>query len=477
MTLKKNTQKKNQKNRTRTEHMTSRSFMDAIKSVGRKSALVEGAKDKTSDGMTKDAKHFAQDLHKVQDAGVKHMIQKDSESKDYERMFSGGVEKAPTRLADVEPSQSVDKYVEYNEAVEAKKKAKKDEEKVGDQSDAEDATGPMESYVHESGGLAAGYMMNKNRPTPTNVNNPANNVKGPFVKDSYRTSRDSSSQPGTVQKFVGPNVAQSASRISPSGMSGSFTPSNQKDMASQTKKMKLPYKTNNTIAKPKTPGSETAAAGGWKGGAPGSETKIRDDMYGDRSKPQLQKPSGSTQQPYGMKTPLKKPGGSTQQPYGMNVPSKNAPPKPTPKPTQGGTAKPQAAKPQAAKPQAAKPQAAKPQAAKPQVAKPQAAKPKLNALQQQQKRSKTGRDALAGPSNLRQSYEIEWNGNSYVMNEAQIQALDAFIEKYGIMEGTAGEFIKKEMEHPEKLTAKGKKQKIKQSLAIYYSKKRRGENP
>jgi hypothetical protein len=33
------------------------------------------------------------------------------------------------------------------------------------------------------------------------------------------------------------------------------------------------------------------------------------------------------------------------------------------------------------------------------------------------------------------------------------------------------------MEHPEKLTAKGKKQKIKQSLAIYYSKKRRGENP
>jgi hypothetical protein len=86
--------------------------------------------------------------------------------------------------------------------------------------------------------------------------------------------------------------------------------------------------------------------------------------------------------------------------------------------------------------------------------------------------------APAGTNPLRQSFEIDVDGTSYLVSEAHAAAIAAFVEKYGeINEGTAGEFISKEMEHPEKLTAKGKKQKIKQSLAIYYSKKRRGENP
>jgi hypothetical protein len=89
--------------------------------------MTEGAKEKTSDGMTPDAKHFRHDLHKVQDAGFKHMVQKDSETKDYEKMFKPAIDKMPTRLSDVEPDQGVDKYVEYNEAfrvTEAKKHMK-----------------------------------------------------------------------------------------------------------------------------------------------------------------------------------------------------------------------------------------------------------------------------------------------------------------------------------------------------------------
>jgi hypothetical protein len=521
--------------------------MDAIKSVGRRSAnLTEGAKEKTSDGMTKDARHFAQDLHRIQDSGVKHLVQKDSEAKDYEKMFKPDIDKFPTRPADMEPSQSVDKYVEYNEAVhmEAKKLSKKDDQKTGDNPDNEDATGPLtnegkkcgkdckckdcKTVAEQSmGGSVPGRILN------TNIKSTMNAGKSPTMQGRPAGSPTSAV---TVDKKVtstgNPNTA------------GGIAP-----------------------VRPAAPVSKTPGRGGNTGGRYGMQ------------RPEISKPGGSTQQPYGMTIPKKsphlqaqmdgkitdrKPGGESRgfkpapghtvdkpskvsgppsseagatgyatskdknnvtrdkmytgpakpdlakpekQPYGMNGPSK-VPPKPTLKPADGGS-KPAAPAPQkstsqnglkapkvdgGAKPGAAKPPAAAPvspsarREARRKVDKGLVVGPEANKLQKQtglgvttgstiKQKAQPRAKAPAGTNPLKSHYEIEWNGNSYLMNEAQVEALSVFIEKYGINEGTAGEFIKKEMEHPEKLTAKDKKQKIKQSLAIYYSKQRRGENP
>ena len=495
--------------------MASRSFMDTIRGV----VLNEGAKDKTSDGMTKDAKHFAQDLHKVQDSGMKYMVQKDSETKDYEKMFSGNVEKAPTRLADLEPSQGVDKYVEYNEAVEARKKAKKDDEKVGDQSDAEDATGPMsEIYVNPNNNTPAGAALRKSQSGPNASTLPNQAGQGPASPMRKQGTSGAAKPPerAGLMKPSGYNPFLGKQQYDPKNIPAAKPGQSGVSMPKPNSSVPAVKPGQTGVEMPKPASSVPASKPGQTGVEMPKPNGPAKQPYG--MKPGLAKPGGSTQQPYGMKGPstapkpgLAKPGGSTQQPYGMKGPSNV--PKPTIKPTDGGS-KPKASgggadkfgsgqKPSAggSKPQATKPgaSAAKPNAPA-QNQKTPAQRAQINRQIERNGVGPNGKSqkplglgvttgstikqkaqpkakAPAGTNPLKNSYEIEWNGNSYVMNEAQIQALDVFIEKYGLIEGTAGEFIKKEMEHPEKLTAKGNKQKVKQSLAIYYSKKRHGENP
>ena len=407
--------------------MSSRSFMDAIRGV----VLSEGAKEKTSDGMTKDAKHFAQDLHKVTDVGVKHMVQKDSETKDYERMFSGGVDKAPTRLADIEPSQAVDKYVEYNEAVKEEKKHKKDDDKSekkkkdqseneSDDSDAEDNTGPMEAVVAPQGALDASRNAAQAARKPyTSPVTPGGAAGG--LAAGTRNFRGYAAPPTRVVPSGTPPV--------PSPMAGQGTASLPKSpMASQG----TSYSPAVKRVQPGQPGSVAGAVKRVQPGQPGAVAKAA--------------------------TPT---GNPNMAGSGGNVAAAKAkvaggPPKPKIAATAGIATR-------------TKAQVAKPQAARP------AAKPQGSPASRLQ--SKSQRDSVAGPKSLSSSFEIDINGTSYFVSEAHASAIAAFVEKHGIAEGTAGEFIHKEMEHPEKLTAKGKKQKIKQSLAIYYSKKRRGENP
>ena len=130
-----------------------------------------------------------------------------------------------------------------------------------------------------------------------------------------------------------------------------------------------------------------------------------------------------------------------------------------------------------AAPQVAKAKPSAPKAAAPKAAAPQAPKP--SALQRQMQRSRSGRDAaVTGPKRLNQSFEIEINGTSYLVSESHAAAIATFVEKHGMVnEMTAGEFISKEMKHPEKLTAKTKGMKVKQAYAIFKSKERRGEKP
>ena len=528
----------------------SRSFMDAIRSVGFKSQLSEGAKDKTSDGMTKDAKHFAQDLHKVTDPGMKHLVQKDSETKDYEKMFKGDVDKAPTRPADLEPKQDVDKYVEYNEAkqmAEAKKLKKKEDDRPSDLSDSEDATGPMESKkkcgkgctcedckksvkeelvseVITQGALDTAKQRQQQAAAAVKVRTPNDvnkNVSGSQDPKSFATSRSTYSQPSAFQRALGPSIAQSPSRIKPSGMSGSFDSSNQAGMGAAAKaagSMAVARKPATPATKPKSPGSETAAAA-----SAANNPAQRNLMYtGPKNPPP--KPPASEAGATGFATkgsvtnvgrdrmyggsPAKKPVTSTGNP---NMAGDNAKPVThTGNPNMAGSGAAATKKPAAPvtkKPVAPASGAAQPPARKPGasgssgVRRPPAGTPRTGGTHSNEPVGPSSRPAggvtsgkvtgktitskpsapvraPAGMNPLRQSYEIEWNGKSYIMNESQIQAMEAFIEKYGVIEeGTAGEFIHKEMQHPEKLTAKGKNKKIKQALAIYYSKKRHGENP
>ena len=427
--------------------------MDAIRGV----VLSEGAKEKTSDGMTKDAKHFAQDLHKVTDVGVKHMVQKDSETKDYERMFSGGVDKAPTRLADIEPSQAVDKYVEYNEAVKEEKKHKKDDDKSekkkkdqseneSDDSDAEDNTGPMEAVVAPQGALDASRNAAQAARKPyTSPVTPGGAAGG--LAAGTRNFRGYAAPPTRVVPSGTPPV--------PSPMAGQGTASLPKSpMASQgaASAAKSPMASQGSSALPKSPmasqgTSYSPAVKRVQPGQPGS-------VAGAVKRVQPGQPGAVAK----AATPT---GNPNMAGSGGNVAAAKAkvaggPPKPKIAATAGIATR-------------TKAQVAKPQAARP------AAKPQGSPASRLQ--SKSQRDSVAGPKSLSSSFEIDINGTSYFVSEAHASAIAAFVEKHGIAEGTAGEFIHKEMEHPEKLTAKGKKQKIKQSLAIYYSKKRRGENP
>ena len=427
--------------------------MDAIRGV----VLSEGAKEKTSDGMTKDARHFAQDLHKVTDVGVKHMVQKDSETKDYERMFSGGVDKAPTRLADIEPSQAVDKYVEYNEAVKEEKKHKKDDDKSekkkkdqseneSDDSDAEDNTGPMEAVVAPQGALDASRNAAQAARKPyTSPVTPGGAAGG--LAAGTRNFRGYAAPPTRVVPSGTPPV--------PSPMAGQGTASLPKSpMASQgaASAAKSPMASQSSSALPKSPmasqgTSYSPAVKRVQPGQPGS-------VAGAVKRVQPGQPGAVAK----AVTPT---GNPNMAGSGGNVAAAKAK-------VAGGQPKPKIAA-TAGIATRTKAQVAKPQAARP------AAKPQGSPASRLQ--SKFQRDSGVGPKSLSSSFEIDINGTSYFVSEAHASAIAAFVEKHGLIEGTAGEFIHKEMEHPEKLTAKGKKQKIKQSLAIYYSKKRRGENP
>ena len=527
--------------------MTSRSLMDAIKSVGRRSAnLTEGAKEKTSDGMTKDARHFAQDLHRIQDSGVKHLVQKDSEAKDYEKMFKPDIDKFPTRPADMEPSQSVDKYVEYNEAVhmEAKKLSKKDDQKTGDNPDNEDATGPLtnegkkcgkdckckdcKTVAEQSmGGSVPGRRLN------TNIKSTMIAGRSPSMQGRPAGSPTSAV---TVDKKVtstgNPNTA------------GGIAP-----------------------VRPAAPVSKTPGRGGNTGGRYGMQ------------RPEISKPGGQTQQPYGMNMPKKSPalqaqmdGKITDRKPGVDLsrgfkpapghtdvdkpptvykkpapghtvvdkppkvssprPSeagatgdatskdKNnvardkmysgsaVPPKPTLKPADGGS-KPAAPAPQKstsqdglkapkvdgdAKPGAAKPPAAAPVSpAKRREARRQLEKgavgPEANKLQKQsglgvttgstiKQKAQPRAKAPAGTNPLKSHYEIEWNGNSYLMNEAQVEALSVFIEKYGqvneVVDMTDTNAVVHDFAHSKnkKFTGKSTKERIRQALGASYEAKR-----
>lgn len=448
----------------------SKSFMSAIRGVV--NAINEGAKDKTADGMTKDAAHFRKDLHTIQDSGMKHLVQKDSETKDYEKMFSGDVDKAPANRSSYTPGEDLNKYVEYNEHVEIEeaKKAAKEERGCSKDCDCDDCsseevkeawynpfswsmTGPAGSpgkpkVAQTTNSSGAGAMFNPTSPR-YNPNNPSN-VKSPAqgLKDRGKMDAMAASKKPDPNNLKGPFPGKKIDIAKIPGGRG-VVPFNSAGARG--------YKPNLTQP-PKAPeaGNTNPGVSNLNAGKPAYKPPPAAQTSGpnkglDQSGVDKAKPAAQTSGPNR---------GLAQKPA-AKPPVSSAP----------ATKKPATKPPVSSKPVTKKPAA-------PASAAPAAKPKKLTPLQQQMKRSKAGRDAVAGPSNQMSSYEFEINGTSYLVSEAHASAIAAFVEKYGMVnEGTAGDFIKKEMEHPEKLTAKGKKQKIKQALAIYYSKKRRGENP
>ena len=184
------------------------------------------------------------------------------------------------------------------------------------------------------------------------------------------------------------------------------------------------------------------------------------------------------------------------------------PPKPTLKPADGGS-KPAAPAPQKstsqdglkapkvdgdAKPGAAKPPAAAPVSpAKRREARRQLDKgavgPEANKLQKQsglgvttgstiKQKAQPRAKAPAGTNPLKSHYEIEWNGNSYLMNEAQVEALSVFIEKYGqvneVVDMTDTNAVVHDFAHSKnkKFTGKSTKERIRQALGASYEAKR-----
>ena len=411
----------------------SKSFMSAIRGVV--NAVSEGAKDKTADGMTKDAAHFRHDLHKVQDSGFKHMVQKDSETSDYAKMFNGDVDHAKPRLADQQAPEDLNKYVEYNEEAEleeAKKAEKHDEDCECEDCSSEEKEEVKEVYVNPNADTPAGRALNKaqqgnagKRALPlqagqklTGFGDGGANSRGQVAKttNTYKPPAKPASS-GAPKMAPGTSLNRPSGNYNPAGGTGTAP-----------------------VTAPKAPGSETAAAA-----SSSTNPANRNIKY---TGPDTPKPKAAPVSP------------AAREPAS---PAAKAPiPKPKPKP---------------AAPQVAKAKPSAPKAAAPKTAAPQA--PKTSALQRQMQRSRSGRDAaVTGPKRLNQSFEIDIQGTSYLVSESHAAAIAAFVEKHGMVnEMTAGEFISKEMKHPEKLTAKGKKQKIKQAIAIYYSKKRRGENP
>lgn len=430
----------------------SKSFMSAIRGVV--NAVNEGAKDKTADGMTKDAAHFRNDLHKVQDAGFKHMVQKDSETSDYAKMFNGDVEHAKPRLADQQAPEDLNKYVEYNEEAEleeAKKAEKHDEDCECDDCSSEVKEETV-SEIYAQPGTPAGAAYNKA-------------LQGNAGKPALPLQAGQKMKPISDQGKVAKTT-------------NAYKPPVAPPAASKTKAdaIKQGYGAQNKAAIDKSVNLQK-----------GAEARKGTDLNGPSSapKPVINKSRADAAAPSGTPTWGTQKKGPATEPRDAGVkivPTSGEPPKSAPTPKTRPSAP--AQKPQAAKPQAAKPTApAAPTQTRQQkrqiergIAAP-GAKGGFGGVTTKQP-AKPKAKAPVGTNPLKSSFEIEVNGTSYLVSEAHGAAIAAFVEKYGMVEeGTAGEFISKEMKHPEKLTAKGKKQKIKQALAIYYSKKRRGENP
>lgn len=466
----------------------SKSLMDAIRQT-----ITEGAKEKTLDGMTPDAKRFRTDLHKVQDSGVKHMVQKASETKDYEKMFSGDVDKAPARLGDMPASKDLDKYVEYNEAVQMAeaKKAAKDERGCSEECECKDCESDKEEVneLYAAPGTPAGDAYKEAQ--KKNVGKPALPLQAGQKMPLMRDGPDAAGR-GGVRKTINPYKAPAPQTA---GTSGPKTRSfgDQPDSPNARIKSAIGGYLGQTAIgralgmgaddKPKPPKPPASEAGATGFATTKSVTNVgRDRMYsGDKT--QLAKAQG---QPYGMKGP------EAKAPVPKVKPAKpvaQAPAATAPKASQvkAKPVKPGAQTP--AKPAPAAPQKKLPgMGTKDQVAGPRkdssglnvssATRPSKPAAQSARPAKKTLPGMGTKNQVLGQSFEIDIAGTSYLVSEAHASAIAAFVEKYGaVNEAGVGEFISKEMKHPEKLTAKGKKQKIKQAIAIFYSKKRRGENP
>lgn len=477
----------------------SRSFMDSIRSV-----VTEGAKEKTADGMTKDAKHFRTDLHTIKDSGMKHLVQKDSETKDYEKMFNGDVDHAKARLADQQAPEDLNKYVEYNEEAELEE-AKAKEEKHEDDCNCEDCSSDVnEEIVNEAGPMKPGSTASwQTAPKPgaaaaatraqavKNVRlggNPTTETPSsqprPTDKAGYLNQTRGAKQRADVRKAVTKmNAADARGGNDLTGPSSASQPVVNKTKAqaiTQGYAAQKKAQTDSAVQKLKSPmvGQGTSGANAGMLNKKPVVNKFRKDFGlgaaqpGDKNNKPATEPRDA-----GVKI----------------VPTSGPPPAdsaqaPAQKKTTASTQKKQAAP---AQPPVS---AAKRREARRKLDKG-AVGPETKKFQQDsglgattgkvvtQKpaarppRGKAARDAV-GPGAMNSSFEIDVNGTSYLVSEAHASAIAAFVEKYGeVSEGSAGEFISKEMKHPEKLTAKGKKQKIKQALAIYYSKKRRGENP
>lgn len=557
----------------------SKSFMDAIRGV-----VTEGAKEKTADGMTKDAKHFVDDLHKVQDSGMKHLVQKDSETKDYEKMFSGDVDRAPSNRGSYAPGEDLDKYVEYNEHLEieeAKKKAEKhdDDCECDDCSSEEDV---KEEVVNEAGAprpnpeqraaldtrLASQAKMKAAGPSPM----PQSGVKpaglfGATTKMQQATQAASSmgAQRAAAAKSAAGTAARTGSSVSaplPSdqkldkgrlGVTATQRVNAGQLAKTQSPAASKPYTTadkgvNDRNARVMALRGKTApsiaadqkAAGkqvqGPQKPAPANLSKAQaiTQGYADKKKAEINKSvqlqkgaearrgsdlTGPSSAPrpvvnkfrkdYGLGIAKPKPDARGTQDVKI-VPTSGPPPAQSPVDPKSSNAK------SALDPAKTAPKS-KIKPTTPQKTKQTPAAPPASSAQKREARRKLDKGAVGPEANrlqtglgvtfkkdpktgiaatkqgiegklqqykpgstkkkLNQSFEIDIAGTSYLVSEAHASAIAAFVEKYGaVNEAGVGEFISKEMKHPEKLTAKGKKQKIKQAIAIFYSKKRRGEN-
>ncbi len=489
----------------------SRSFMDSIRSV-----VTEGAKEKTADGMTKDAKNFRADLHTIKDSGMKHLVQKDSETKDYEKMFNGSVDRAKLQPADQPAPEDLNKYVEYNEHLEIEE-AKAKEEEHKDDCDCEDCSSDdvkeeTVSEIYAQPGTPAGNAYQKtlqgNAGKPalplqagqklTGFGDGGANSRGRVVKTMNTYKPPAPAAASTVQtpnrgtrgfqgRFGSAVDSPSTTNLKARTASGDIAPKPQlgaNKLAADQAAKKAAETAFNTTNKS---GSKQQMAPDVKiMSKPQMSPTLKAQMDGNITdkRPAAQQPGPNKQQTEPRDAGVKIVPTSGDPPAGSN----NAPPKPKLKPAVAPAQKQNVQKQKPAAPAQPKYSAAQRREAQRKLDKG-AVGPEAKKLQAisglgvktaktyvQPARPKV--KAPAGTNPLKQSFEIDVAGTSYLVSEAHAAAIAAFVEKYGeINEGTAGEFISKEMKHPEKLTAKGKKQKIKQSLAIYYSKKRRGENP
>jgi hypothetical protein len=446
---------------------------------------------------------------------MKHLVQKDSETKDYEKMFNGDVDRAKARLSDQQAPEDLNKYVEYNEHLEIEE-AKAKEEEHEDDCDCEDCSSDAikEVYVDPKADTPAGralkksYADNAGKPALplqagqklTGFGDGGANSRGRVVKTMNTYKPPAPAAASTVQtpnrgtrgfqgRFGSAVDSPSTTNLKARTASGDIAPKPQlgaNKLAADQAAKKAAATAFNTTNKS---GSKQQMAPDVKiMSKPQMSPTLKAQMDGNITdkRPAAQQPGPNKQQTEPRDAGVKIVPTSGDPPAGSNI----APPKPKLKPAVAPAQQKQAAP------------AQKKQAAP--------AQPKYSAAQRRDARMKLDKGAVgpeakklqaisglgvktaktyvqparpkvkapAGTNPLRQSFEIDVDGTSYLVSEAHAAAIAAFVEKYGeINEGTAGEFISKEMEHPEKLTAKGKKQKIKQSLAIYYSKKRRGENP